>query len=61
MPLFFGSLDLLVTEPPLPLGVLRPLPALAARPPLLPLPLMVLDGAVEVFVTCLVGLQLIAS
>jgi hypothetical protein len=55
MPLFFGSFDLVVTEsPPLLLGLLRPLPALAALPPLMPLPLMVLDGAVEVLV--LVGL-----
>ena len=44
MPLFFGSFGLLVTEPPpLLLGLLRPLPPLGALPPLMPLPLMVLE------------------
>jgi hypothetical protein len=54
MPLFFGSMALLDAEPPLPLAVDWPRPALVEpRPALLLLPLMALVGPAEVLASCL--------
>jgi hypothetical protein len=56
------ALLLVVVEPPLPLAVLRPQPALMEPwPPVLPLPLMVLGGSAQVLASCLDAYGLDAS